>query len=59
LHIRHSTEIQVMSFMVSQDGIIYEKNLGKNTQRLAEKLKIFDPDKTWKKVSEKIAQQNE
>ncbi|MFZ2197751.1 MAG: DUF2950 domain-containing protein [Thermodesulfovibrionales bacterium] len=49
----------VMTFMVSQEGTIYEKNLGKNTQRLAEKLKIFDPDKTWKKVSETLAQQNE
>jgi hypothetical protein len=49
----------VMTFMVSQDGTIYEKNLGKNTQRLAEKLKVFDPDKTWKKVSETLAQQNE
>lgn len=49
----------IMTFMVSQDGTIYENNLGKNTQRLAEKLKIFDPDKTWNKVSETLAQQKE
>ena len=42
----------VMSFIVNQDGTIYEKNLGKHTKRLAEGLKIFDPDKTWKNVSE-------
>ncbi len=48
----------IMSFMVSQEGTIYEKNLGKNTRRLAEKLKIFDPDKTWKGVSETLAQQD-
>ena len=42
----------VMTFIVSQEGTIYEKNLGKNTRRFAEKLKIFDPDKTWKNVSE-------
>ncbi len=47
----------VMTFTVSQEGTIYEKNLGKNTKRIAEKLKIFDPDKTWKKVSE-TPQQN-
>ena len=47
----------VMSFIVNQDGTIYEKNLGKNTKRLAEGLKIFDPDKTWKKVGETLAQQ--
>jgi len=48
----------VMTFMVSQEGTIYEKNLGKNTKRIAEKLKIFDPDKTWKKVRETSPQQN-
>ncbi len=40
----------VMSFIVNQDGIVYEKNLGKNTQKAAHALKAFDPDKTWKQV---------
>lgn len=40
----------VMTFIVNQEGIIYQKNLGKNTRRRAEAMKIFDPDKTWKKV---------
>jgi len=48
----------IMSFMVSQEGTIYEKNLGKNTRRLAEKLKIFGPDKTWKRLSETLAPQD-
>lgn len=48
----------IMTFMVSQEGTIYEKNLGKNTRRLTEKIKIFDPDKTWEKVSGPLAQQN-
>jgi hypothetical protein len=39
----------VMTFVVNQEGIIYQKNLGKNTRRIAEAMKIFDPDKTWKK----------
>ncbi|MFH0932731.1 MAG: DUF2950 domain-containing protein, partial [Nitrospirota bacterium] len=37
----------VMTFMLNQEGTIYEKNLGKNTRRIAETIKIFDPDKTW------------
>ncbi|TAN39905.1 MAG: DUF2950 domain-containing protein [Nitrospirae bacterium] len=42
----------VMTFMVNQEGTIYQKNLGKDTRRRAEAIKIFDPDKTWKKVGE-------
>jgi hypothetical protein len=48
----------VMTFVVNQEGTIYEKNLGKNTKRFAEKMKIFDPDKSWKKVEEPVPQQN-
>lgn len=40
----------IMTFIVNQEGTIYEKNLGKNTKRIAEAMKVFDPDKTWKKV---------
>lgn len=42
----------VMTFIVNQEGTIYQKNLGKDTKRIAEALKIFNPDKTWKKVVE-------
>jgi len=40
----------VMTFMVNQQGTIYQKNLGKNTKRSAEAMKVFNPDKTWTKV---------
>lgn len=40
----------VMTFIVNQDGIVYEKNLGKNTQRLAEAVTVYNPDQGWKKV---------
>lgn len=40
----------VMTFMVSQEGVIYEKNLGKDTRRKAEAMTLFNPDKGWKKV---------
>jgi len=42
----------VMTFIVNQEGIIYQKNLGKNTKCIAEAMEIFDPDKTWKKFEE-------
>ena len=42
----------VMTFMVNQGGIIYEKNLGKDSKRKAEAMKLFDPDHTWKKNEE-------
>jgi hypothetical protein len=42
----------IMTFLVNQEGIIYQKNLGKNTKCIAESMKTFDPDKTWKKVEE-------
>jgi len=45
----------VMTFIVNQEGTIYEKDLGKNTNRAATITK-YDPDKTWKKVEEAIRQ---
>lgn len=42
----------VMTFIVNQEGIIYEKNLGKDSKRKAEAMKLYDPDHTWKKVEE-------
>jgi hypothetical protein len=43
----------VMSFVVNHDGIIYEKDFGKETENIAQAMKLFDPDKTWKKVETK------
>jgi len=40
----------VMTFIVNQDGVVYQKNLGKNSEKAAKAMKRFDPDKTWKKV---------
>jgi len=46
----------IMTFIVNQEGTIYQKKLGKNTRSRAEALKIFDPDKTWTKVEETAKQ---
>jgi hypothetical protein len=40
----------VMTFLVNHDGVVYQKDLGVNTARLAESMKRFDPDGTWQKV---------
>lgn len=37
----------VKTFMVSQDGVVYQKDLGPNTLELAKTIERFDPDKTW------------
>ena len=38
-----------MTFIVSQDGEVFEKDLGANTAAAAGQIKTFNPDKTWKK----------
>jgi hypothetical protein len=40
----------VNSFIVSHEGAVYRKDLGKNTAKAAESMALFNPDKTWKKV---------
>jgi len=40
----------VMTFMVSHDGIVYEKDLGPDTAARAGAITRFDPDSTWIKV---------
>jgi len=40
----------VMSFIVNQDGVVYQKNLGQNTGKVAEAMKVYDPDPSWKKA---------
>ena len=42
----------VMTFIVNHDGVVYQKNLGKTTQKAAQAVKAFDPDKTWTRVPE-------
>jgi len=42
----------IMTFIVNQAGVIFEKDLGKNTVSIAKAVKTFNPDKTWRKVKE-------
>ncbi len=40
----------VMTFIVNQEGVVYQKDLGAETAKLALAMKTFNPDSTWKKV---------
>jgi len=41
----------VMTFIVNQDGQVYEKSLGKNTATLAKAVTRFNPDTSWAPVA--------
>ena len=40
----------IMTFLVNQDGVVLEKDLGKDTVATASAMSSFDPDSTWKPV---------
>ena len=40
----------VMTFIVNHDGVVYQKDLGKNTEKTALAMKVFDPDSTGTKA---------
>jgi len=40
----------VMTFVVNHTGVVYQKDLGPETARLAERINSFNPDQTWKMV---------
>lgn len=42
----------IMTLMVNHEGVVYEKDLGKNTAKTAKSMKAFDPGPGWKKVGE-------
>jgi hypothetical protein len=42
----------VMTFVVNQQGKVYEKNFGPDTATMAQKMTSYNPDKTWTPVKE-------
>jgi hypothetical protein len=42
----------VMTFIVNQQGRIYQKDLGQNTAKIVKRLRDYDPDPSWRTVSE-------
>ena len=42
----------IMTFMINQNGVMYEKDLGETTDQVAVAITEFNPDKSWKIVEE-------
>jgi hypothetical protein len=42
----------VHTFIVNQDGVVYEKDLGKPASNMAPPFRAFAPDKSWSRVDE-------
>ena len=37
----------VKTFIVSNDGVVYQKDLGPNSLQIAKEMELYNPDKTW------------
>jgi len=46
-------ETGVMTFMISHDGELFQKDLGPGTEKIATAMKAFDPDDSWSEVDKK------
>jgi len=44
----------VRSFIVSNDGVVYEKDFGPNSLDEFKKMELFNPDKSWTPVSDDV-----
>lgn len=43
----HWDKSGIMTFIVSQDGKVYQRNLGEKTSRIAGEMKYYNPDSEW------------
>lgn len=44
----------VKTFMVSYEGIVYEKDLGPDTLNIFKKMELYNPDKTWRPTNDEL-----
>ena len=42
----------IMTFLVNQRGLVYEKDLGRATEDVARQITTYSPDGTWYAVTE-------
>ena len=40
----------VMTFIINQNGVVYQKDLGEKTAEVAEAMMEYNPDSSWKRV---------
>jgi Protein of unknown function (DUF2950) len=43
----------VQTFMVSNEGIVYQQDLGPDSIKLAKQIDRYNPDKTWKRTTDR------
>ena len=46
----------VMTFIVNQDGVVYQKDLGKKTAAVGKAMQEYNPDSTWTRAEDEPAQ---
>jgi len=46
----------VMTFIVGEDGLVYQKDLGKKTDALAKATNEYNPNSSWKRAEEQAAE---
>lgn len=42
----------IMTFVVNQSGVVFQKDLGPDTAKLAGAMMLYDPDSTWSKADQ-------
>jgi len=42
----------IQTFIVSSNGIVYEKDLGPDTLKIVKDMDRYNPDKTWKRTDD-------
>jgi hypothetical protein len=48
----HWDQSGIMTFIVNQDGQVFQQNFGEETARIATKLQTYNPDSTWTLVQD-------
>jgi len=41
----------VMTFIVNQDGVVFQKDLGEDTATIVDSIQAFDPDSSWTAIA--------
>jgi len=44
----------IMTFIVNHEGVVYQKDLGENTDALAKAMTLYNPDESWTTVQKKF-----
>ena len=42
----------IQTFIVSHDGVVYQKDLGPDTPKIFQSMDRYNPDKTWRETDD-------